>query len=95
MTEQSIERPSIDKVNPLIGDFPGDTLDACANSISFLQRYVQDNEELKNCPTAQEGFYWTLENIRHALLYEFERSTEAQRPKLVDRAHGPGGGDRV
>jgi len=69
-------------VNPLIGRSTPDTLAACSDLVSFLQSYVRDNEDLKNCPTAMEGFHVALENLHHALSYEYEwASDRMQEPR--------------
>ena len=73
-----------ENVNPLIGDCPPDTLSACANYVSFLQSYVMDNEDLKNCPTAAGGFFWALGNLHHALRYEYERVPMERIPEPRD-----------
>ena len=53
-------------VNPLIGSSPPDTLSACADYVSFLQSYVMDSEDLKNCPTAAGGFFCESQRKKEA-----------------------------
>jgi hypothetical protein len=39
MADRPLDRPAMENFNPLTDDYPADTLNACANSISFLRQY--------------------------------------------------------